>query len=125
MIRVSGSPRESLAVPAVLQPDDPVAERGPGDQVEPVDGCERLKLYDPFLEAVLTQRRLNIDREIGPVRAVTAVLVAVVTRSRRRQSSIGRESGDTVRETRRKEQGKDDPWGEPARILIRRHRLHY
>jgi hypothetical protein len=45
--------------------------------------------------------------------AVIAVLAAVVTRSRRGQSSIGRESGDTVSEKRRKEQGMDDPWANP------------
>jgi hypothetical protein len=38
--------------------------------------------------------------------AVIAVLVAVLTWSRRGQSSVGRESGDTVYETRRKEQAK-------------------
>ncbi len=50
---------------------------------------------------------------VAVIMAVIAVLVAVVTRNRRGQSSIGRESGDTVSETRRKEQGKDDPWGNP------------
>jgi hypothetical protein len=47
--------------------------------------------------------------------AVIAVLVAVVTRSRRGQSSIGRESGDTVNERRRKELDKD-PWIGPPPI---------
>jgi hypothetical protein len=41
------------------------------------------------------------------VLAVIAVLVAVVTRSRRGQSSIGREPGDTVYERQNKELGKD------------------
>jgi hypothetical protein len=41
------------------------------------------------------------------VLAVIAVLVAVVTWSRRGQSSSGRESGDTVYERRSKELGKD------------------
>jgi preprotein translocase subunit SecG len=40
---------------------------------------------------------------------VIAVLVAVVMRSRRGKSSIGRGSGDTVYERRRKELQKD-PW---------------
>jgi hypothetical protein len=41
--------------------------------------------------------------------AVIAVLVAEVTWSRRGQSSIGRESVDTVDERRRKGHGRD-PW---------------
>ena len=38
--------------------------------------------------------------------AVMAVLVALVTLGRRGQSNIGRESGNTVYETRRREQAK-------------------
>jgi hypothetical protein len=43
---------------------------------------------------------------VAVIVAVIAVLVAVVTWSRRGQSSVGRESGNTVYETRRKEQAK-------------------
>jgi hypothetical protein len=43
---------------------------------------------------------------VAVIVAVIAVLVAVLTWSRRGQSSVGRESGDTVYETRRKEQAK-------------------
>jgi hypothetical protein len=43
---------------------------------------------------------------VAVIVAVVAVLVAVVSRSRRGQSSIGRGSRDTVYEKRRREQGK-------------------
>ena len=42
--------------------------------------------------------------------AVIVVLVAVLMWSRRGQSSIGRESGDSLDETRYKDEGKGDPW---------------
>jgi hypothetical protein len=48
---------------------------------------------------------------VAVVVAVIAVLVAVVMRSRRGQSSIGRASGDTVHEARRNAQGKVPPPG--------------
>jgi EamA domain-containing membrane protein RarD len=43
---------------------------------------------------------------VAVIVSVIAVLVAVMTWSRRGQSSIGRESGYTVYQTRRKEQAK-------------------
>jgi hypothetical protein len=43
---------------------------------------------------------------VAVIVAVIAVLVTVTTWSRRGQSSVGRGSGDTVYETRRKEQAK-------------------
>jgi hypothetical protein len=46
---------------------------------------------------------------VAVVVAVIAVLAAVVTLSRRGQSSIGRESDYTVHERRRREPGKDPP----------------
>jgi hypothetical protein len=46
---------------------------------------------------------------VAVIVAVIAVLVAVVSRSRRGQSSIGRESDPTVSETRRRAQGKNIP----------------
>ena len=46
---------------------------------------------------------------VAVIVAVIAVLAAVVTRSRRGQSSIGRESDYTVDERRRKDPGMEPP----------------
>jgi hypothetical protein len=47
---------------------------------------------------------------VGLIAVLVAVLVAVLAWSRRGQSSIGRESGDTLYETRSKEGGSTPPY---------------
>ena len=51
----------------------------------------------------------SIPHPDGGRTAVIAVLVALVSWSRRGQSSIRRESGDTVHQTRRQAQSKNLP----------------